>query len=170
MDVSQAYIDFFFKSQSSIAELELIELSHPDFSQVYRVVRNAVEGITVKLETGADEFFDYYPLAIEASTVREDLDYIINIKIGELGEVIPMELDLVAGAANGFQIKPLIKYRTYRSDELLAPMFGPLNLEITEFNFVKDGAEFEAKAPLLNINRTGEVYTLDRFTMLRGFL
>ena len=169
-ELSQAYINFFLNPQSSIAELELLELTHPDFSTVYRIVRNAVDGVTVTLETGAIEFFDYYPLAIEASTVREDLDYIINLKVGDLGEIIPNELDLVANAANGFQVKPLLKYRSYRSDDLTAPMFGPLNLEVTEFNFVKDGAEFEAKAPLLNINRTGEVYTLDRFPMLRGFL
>ena len=169
-ELTQANIDFFFDSQASIAELELIELSHPNFSQTYYVVRNAIKGVTVTLETGTVQLFEYYPLAIEASTVREDLDYIIKMKFGDLGEVIPKELDLLAGAANGFQTKPLLLYRTYRSDELTVPMYGPLRLEVAEFNFVKDGAEFEAKAPLLNINRTGEVYTLDRFPMLRGFL
>jgi hypothetical protein len=29
---------------------------------------------------------------------------------------------------------------------------------------------FEAKAPSLNVNKTGELYTFDRFPMLKGFL
>lgn len=169
-ELTERYINFFLNSQSSIVELELIELSHPNFSTTYCIVRNAVEGVTVKLETGQFVFFDYYPLSLEGSTVREDLDYIIKIKVGDLGEIIPNELDNVSSAEGGFQIKPTLMYRSYRSDELRVPMFGPLRLEVTEFNFVKDGAEFEAKAPLLNINRTGEVYTLDRFPMLRGFI
>ena len=167
---SQQYVDFFLKSKSSIVELELIELTHPSFLNAYRVVRNAVEGLTVTLETGESAFFDYYPLSLEGSTVREDLDYIITIRVGDLGEIIPQELDRVANSVGGFEIKPKLTYRSYRSDDLTAPMFGPLLLEVTEFNFAKEGAEFEAKAPLLNINRTGEIYTLERFPMLRGFL
>jgi len=166
----EQYISFFLNSKSSIAELELIELSHPEFSTVYRIVRNAVEGITVTLETGESSFFDYYPLSLEGSTVQEDLDFIITIKVGDLGEIIPVELDRIAKAVNGFKTKPAVIYRSYRSDDLTAPMYGPLLLEISEFNFIRDGAEFEAKAPLLNISRTGESYSLARFPMLRGLL
>lgn len=167
--LSEKYISFFLNSKASIVELELIELSHPDFSLIYQIVRNAVNGITVTLETGASVFFDYYPLSLEGSTVQEDLDYIITIKVGDLGEIIPIELDRVS-SNDGFDIKPKVIYRLYRSDDLTAPMFGPLTLEISEFNFTKEGAEFEAKAPLLNISRTGELYSLDRFPMLRGNL
>lgn len=181
-ELSEKYVSFFLNSRASIVELELIEISHPDFKgppdidtgefngDPYRIVRNAVNGITVTLETGEEAFFDYYPLSLEGSSVKEDLDYIITIKLGDLGEVIPLELDRLASSNNGFQIKPKVIYRLYRSDDLAAPMYGALLLEISEFNFIKDGAEFEAKAPLLNINRVGETYTLDRFPMLRGNL
>lgn len=161
-------IEFYLNSKSSIVDLELIELTHPKFSIDYRIVRNAVNGLTVTLETGAVAFFDYYPLSIEGSTIREDLDYILTIRLGDLGEIIPAELDRVS-AADGFKTKPVLKYRAYRSDILTKPMFGPLTLEVTEFNHIRDGAEFEAKAPLLNISRTGEIYTLNRFP-LRGFI
>ena len=45
---SQQHIDFFFKSKSSIVELELLELTHPNFSIDYRIVRNAVDGIGIQ--------------------------------------------------------------------------------------------------------------------------
>jgi hypothetical protein len=168
-ELSAKYVSFFLNSKASIVELELIELSHPNFSVIYRIVRNAVNGVTVTLETGEVAFFDYYPLSLEGSTVQEDLDYIITIKVGDLGEIIPAELDRIS-VNDGFSIKPKVIYRLYRSDDLSEPMFGPLLLEISEFNFIKDGAEFEAKAPLLNISRTGELYSLNRFPMLRGNL
>ena len=166
----EEYIDFFLNSKSSIVELELIEIEHPLFSQIYRVVRNAVDGVTVTLENGDVADFEYYPLALDASAVREDLDFAIKIKLGDLGEVIPKEIDNVSAVNSGFSSKPTVKFRTYRSDDLAKPMYGPIVLEITEFNFNREGAEFEAKAPLLNISKTGEVYTLDRFPMMRGFV
>jgi hypothetical protein len=100
---------------------------------------------------------------------REDLDFGIDVTFGDLGQVIPNELDAVR-AANGFTEKPIVKYRTYRSDLLTTPLYGPVKLEIKEFAFNREGAKFTAKAPSLNINQTGEIYTLNRFPMLRGFL
>jgi len=162
-------VDFFLNSKSTIVQFETIEISHPDFSKIYRVVRNKTDGLTATLETTAVVTFDYYPLQISKSSTEDDLDYAIEIEIGDLGEVLPTELDLVQ-AGNGFATKPTLLYRTYRSDDLSVPMFGPVSLEITEITFNKTGAKFEAKAPSLNINRTGEVYSIDRFPMLRGFL
>lgn len=68
-------------------------------------------------------------------------------------------------------IKPKVLYREYRSDDLSSPMNGPLILEAKQFSFKSDGATFEAKAPSLNINRTGITYSVSGpFRTLRGFL
>jgi hypothetical protein len=163
------YTEFFLKSKSSVVQLETLEISHPDFTKVYRIVRNAVEGVTVTLETLQSASFDYYPLQIENAGIRDDLDQAIKINLGDLGEVLPKELDEVS-SNNGFGIKPIIVYRTYRSDDLSRPLFGPVTLEVSSFAFNRQGSTFEAKAPSLNINKTGETYKLDRFKMLRGFL
>lgn len=164
-----AYSEFFLNSRSSIVQLELIEISHPNFTKVYRVVRNAVQGITVTLETGATAAFDYYPLRVENNGAKDDLDQSFTITLGDLGEVLPKELDSVA-SANGFNVKPVVRYRTYRSDDLSRPLFGPIVLEVESFAFTREGSTFTAKAPSLNINKTGELYKLERFPMLRGFL
>lgn len=98
-----------------------------------------------------------------------DLDNGLRISFGDLGEVLPKELDAVA-SANSMHIKPTIIYRVYRSDDLTAPMIGPIRLEATNFSFTREGASFEASAPYVNNNRTGETYNLTRFPMLRAFL
>ena len=164
-----SYSEFFLNSKSSVVQLELMEISHPNFTKVYRVVRNAVKGVSVTLETGAVVAFDYYPMRIENNGSKDDLDQSFTVTLGDLGEVLPKELDSVA-AAGGYGVKPVVTYRTYRSDDLTKPLFGPVVLEVESFAFNREGSTFTAKAPSLNINKTGELYKLERFPMLRGFL
>lgn len=163
------YAEFFLNSRSSVVQLELIEITHSKFTKIYRVVRNAVQGITVTLETGGQATFEYYPLKIENNGAKDDLDQSFTFTLGDLGEVLPLELDSVA-AQDGFGEKPRVVYRTYRSDDLTRPLFGPILLEVESFAFNREGSTFTAKAPSLNINKTGETYLLERFPMLRGFL
>jgi hypothetical protein len=132
-------------------------------------VRNNVAGLTATLETGVTQTFEYYPLKISDTGVRDNLDQKISITLGDLGELIPTELDLVE-AANTFDVNPVCTYRTYRSDDLSAPLFGPVVLQIVTLAMTREGAAFDAQAPSMNINKTGEVYSMDRFPSLRGFL
>ena len=272
------FSEFFLNSRSSVVQLELIQISHPSFSKDYRLVRNAVNGVTVnglgqygrnlfnvsasdnvagyyishtgtltadpnynttgfipvlpgqtysasynnmrsfygpnkQFVTGnplgspatftvpegcywvratvyvsswstfvlaqgssAGDFtpwgqasFDYYPMKIENNGSRDDLDQSFTFSWGDLGEVLPTELDRVA-VSGGFGFKPQVVYHTYRSDDTTASLFGPVIMEVESFAFNRDGSTFTAKAPSLNINKTGEIYTLERFPMLRGFL
>jgi hypothetical protein len=137
---------------------------------VYRRVRNHRDGIDVVLEGGgAPVHFAWYPMLIEELSDRADLDTGLRISFGDLGEVLPKELDAVT-KADLMSIKPIIIYRMYRSDDLTAPLIGPITLEATTFSFTREGASFEAAAPYLNRARTGETYNLTRFPMLRAFL
>lgn len=164
------YSEFFLKSKASVVQLELVEISHPFFTQVYRRVRNSLQAVTVTLEDGVTEAtFSYYPLKITSMGARTDLESGFRIDLGDLGEILPKELDAVA-ANDAFEVKPTLVYRTYRSDDLSEPLFGPVSLECSNFSFNSEGASFEAKAPSLNNNRTGESYLFERFPMLRGFL
>ena len=89
------YSEFFLSSKSSIVQLELLEISHPNFSEVFRIVRNAVAGVDVVLETGVTETFNYRPLKIKGIGTRDNLDFGLVIDLGDLGEVLPKELDLI---------------------------------------------------------------------------
>lgn len=163
------YAAFFLNSRTSVAYLETLEISHPNFTQTHRIVSNAADGVTVTLETGARAAFVFLPVRVRPTGSGDDLDQIIRVDLGDLGEIIPAELDAVA-AAEGFSVKPTVLYRVYRSDDLTAPLLGPLRLEVHNLNSNQDGSSFEARAPALNLNRTGELYRLERFPMLRGFL
>lgn len=162
-------LSYFLNSNRDVVRYELVEISHPSFTQVYRRVRNNSDGVTVTLEDGSQAFFDYYPMAITELSDQANLDTGVRIDFGDLGEVLPKELD-AAYAADMMGTKPTVVYRAYRSDDLSAPMIGPLRLEAAAFSFKREGASFEASAPYVNNNKTGETYNLKRFPMLRGFL
>jgi hypothetical protein len=163
------YTEFFLNSNSNVIQLELLEISHPSFSQTYFIVRNKIAGVTVTLEDSSSQFFEYYPLKITPVSNSDDLDQTIKVELGDLGTLLPQELDAVA-VAGTFDVKPTLIYRTYRSDDLSAPLSGPVRYEISNIPFNKDGSSFEARAPRLNQLATGELYTLDRFPALKGFL
>lgn len=163
------YVEFFLNSKSSIVLVECIELIHPNFSETYRVVRNATRGITVRHEDDIDYDYIYYPLKIDRQGSLEDLDYGLQIEFGDLGNNLQKEVDIIA-ANDGFATKPQCVLRMYRSDDLTKPIHGPLFLEVNELAFNNEGAQFDAVAPLKNISATGELYDLNRFPMLRGFL
>ena len=162
--------DFYLGARSSVTLWETLEVSHPSFSQVYRVVANNTSGISAAPASGeARVDFEYYPLQFRPSQTQDDLDYAIQVVFADLGQVIPQELDRVSTAGT-FGTKPRAIYRAYRSDNLDAPIIGPLNLEVLGMTYTQQGATFTAQAPTVNILKTGEVYTLERFPMLRGFL
>lgn len=163
------YSEFFLNSDSSVVPLETLDITHPSFSKRYAIVRNAVGGLTATLEDSTSLDFDYYPLAIKPTGASSDLDQKLEIQLGDLGDVVPKEIDLVQ-AAGTFGTKPTLIYRSFRSDDLTAPMDGPYRFEITSIAQKKDAAAFTAEAPALNSSRTGEIYSTDRFPMLIGFL
>jgi hypothetical protein len=166
-----SYESFFLNAQSNIIQYELLEISHPSFSQTYYIVRNAANGLTVTHESGGGgvKVYSYYPLRITSLGAKGDLEQGLRVDLGDLGQVIPLELDAVFDADTA-DTKPVVKFRTYRSDDLTAPMVGPYTYEITVITSNEEGSSFEAKAPSLNANRTGEIYSFDRFEGLRGFL
>ena len=171
--MSEELQDYFFTSTMDVGYIDLVEITHPNFTETYRLVRNYSldnGGITVNLsaeEQGA--FFTFRPIQLTPLSSRDDPESSISVQLGDVGEIISREMEFV-GASDGFQTKPTMRYWAYRSDELGAPMYGPVELEIKDVEINQDGASFEAHAPFLNETATGELYTLDRFPMLRGYV
>lgn len=160
---------YFLASTGDVVQLECVEISHPNFSQVYRIIRNATHGISVYHETGELVHYDYVPVTLAMSGLSNDLDFSLSVNLGDLGSTLTKEYANLH-ATDTFKIKPKLFYRAYRSDDLSRPMVGPLILEISMMNFNREGTSFEASAPKLSINKTGEAYATDRFEGLRGFL
>lgn len=171
--------EFIFARHPAVVQLQLIELSHPNFSATYRFVRNCPVGVKAMHEddTGPHNYA-YLPMQIKTLGTTNSLDQQMEITIGDVGKILPTEIGLISDS-NGFQTKPELVYREYRSDEitlndgdivLIAPMFGPLTLEINALAFNKQGCVFTAKPPQFNRTRTGEIYDVGRFPMLVGFV
>jgi len=164
--MADKYTEFFLNSNINIIAYECIEISHPSFTKIYRLVRNNTLGLTVGVNT-----YEYCPMKITPISQRDDLDQFIKIELGDLGEIIPIEIDNIF-QENSFATLPTVIYNVFKSDNLVLtdPLFGPILLEIKTFTFNKNGCMFEAKAPSLNVQRVGEYYRLDRFPALKGFL
>lgn len=164
-----SYTEFFLATPSAVVMLDLIDISHPSFTQPYYTVRNAARGVTVVLETDVAREYQFYPLKVEPLGFRDNLDQGFSITVGDTGDTLPTELDRIF-ADDAFDVYPTFVYRAYRSDDLTQPLYGPVNLVIEKMTMTEDGAVFEAKAPSLNDGRTGELYRMDRFPMMRGLL
>lgn len=164
------YVDFFLGSPASVVKLELVEVSHPAFSVPYRFVRNHAAGVTVDLSPAEQNvFFPYYPARISAIGAHDDLDAAIRVELGNLGAVLPEEIDAVEAAGRAGE-KPMARFWVFRSDDLTGPILGPLILEITALQMNAETTSFEAMAPDLNNKRTGTRYLLEMFPTLRGFV
>lgn len=171
--------EFFFAAHPSIISLQCVELIHPNFSGTYRFVRNAVKGIRVTYEDDSGPFnYQYLPMQIKTLGATSSLDQQMEITLGDVGTILSTEIALISDA-NGFQTKPELVYREYRSDEFtiidgdavyFGPMFGPFTLEVNALAFNKSGCVFTAKPPQFNRTRTGEIYDIGRFPMLAGFV
>lgn len=161
--------DYFLRGNPNDVLLQCVEVSHPSFTKTYRYVKNAADGVTVKHEDGTSRDYLYSPLTIQKSKSSDDLDQSINIGVGDLGEDFPKEIDRLRNGS--YQtVKPILNYREYLTSDLTKPMLSIFNLEVTDYQPKTDGAVFTCKARQLNISRTGEVYNLSDFPMLRGFL
>lgn len=160
--------EYFLNRKADVGRHECLSISHPAFSKVYNVVRNPPAPYSSGL-TAEGTHYEYYPLDIKSIGFRPNLDSGFRINLGDLGEIVPTELDLVA-EDDTFSIKPTVIWRMYRSDDLAQPIQGPLTLEASQLSFKAEGCSFEAKAPSVNNNRTGELYNTTRFPMLAGVM
>lgn len=169
MSNNSDYVTYFLASRSSAVQYDTLELSHPNFTRTYFVVRNKTSGLTATLETGDEVEFEYVPMRIRGTDVRENLDYGVSVIFGDLGEILQRELDAVR-AANGTTEVVNAVYRTYSSENLSSPLFGPIELIVKQISFSREGATFDAGVPALNDTGTGEKYDPDRFVPIKGFL
>ena len=165
------YTSFFLDSSSGVVPLECVEISHPDFEQPFRYVKNDVNGVTVKhAVSGPNVEYVYQPMSIQRSTVTNALDQKLALTIGDVDDEL-IEAVISARLGENWNQRPQVKWRLYRDDDLSSPMVELQTLEVASLS--KDGTgncTFDAKAPELNSVKTGETYSLERFPLLRGMI
>ena len=146
-----------------------VEVSHPAWSKVYRIVQNHADGITVQHENSVSYDYEYVPLTIQRGNNSDDLDQDITIGVGDLGETFPLELD--AARASAFaDVRPTLNYREYNLSDLTNPQLTILGLEVTDYEPKREGAVFVCRAKQMNLTKTGITYNIKDFPTMRGFI
>ena len=164
------YAEFFLNRSGSVVQLECLEVSHPSFAQTYYVVRNAVAGVTVTHEDSTVHAYQYVPLLIERGSTTDDLDQSLRVSIADMGNQLADDIDAVLSGAFA-DVKPTIKYRLYRHDDLSAPIYTLKTLEVSNMSRDNSGSTtFVAMAQQLNNTKTGMIYSFVDYPSLRGYL
>jgi hypothetical protein len=155
------FIAFFLNNQASVIMYDTIEISHPNMSQIYYLVRNNSNGLVATDENSNVLTFQYLPFVIsKGKSSSTDLDQTFEVQLGDLGDILATEIDAII-LADGMATKPVIKYRGFASDNLAAPIYGPLRYEINSVPRNSDGNSISASVARLADNKTGEAYTID---------
>lgn len=164
------YVAFFLNTQSSVIALDCIEISHPSFASTLYFVRNVPDGIVLIHEDNLSHYYTYQPMKIDRSNVSNDLEQTMQITLADLDDSFINAIKNIRHSAYP-RVKPKIKYRLYRDDDLSSPVMSLQTLEIANVSKDKSGnVSFEAKAPELNSVKTGKTYGVEDFPMLRGTL
>src|SRR5688572_15937945 len=102
-------------SKPSVVRLDTLEISHPNFSQTYRLVHTVPPGAT-SIEA-MSETWDYCPMQVLPIASTDDLVQALTVTLGDVGEIIATEIEAVWDA-NGLNTRPTLTYRAFRSDDL----------------------------------------------------
>lgn len=158
------YSEFFLSGRSDVMQYEMLVISHPSFSKSYYLTRNGPDGVSAGGNTWV-----YCPMEITPSGARSDLDFAVNILLGDVGVIAQAEIERVRDADGNLEY-PSVEYMTFASNQLATPLNGPLSLTVTSFSLTRIGAAFECIPQIINRNRAGMFYTAANFPSLRGFL
>jgi hypothetical protein len=162
------HTEFFLNRSGAVVQLECLEIAHPSFSQTFYIVRNATAGLTVTHEDSTTHDYIYVPVQIDRGNTSDDLDQKLSITLGELGRILPDEIDAVI-AGEYADVRPTVRYRVYRSDNLSAPIETLKTLHVESMSRDASGTTtFVAQAAKLNSTKTGWTYSPELFPSIRG--
>ena len=161
-----SFSEFFLNGSARSVRLDTLVISHPNFTREYALVRNAIGGVTATIEDGTEQVFEQYPFNITDQAIRPDLDFSMQVQLGDLGEIIPQEIDAVR-AADGMRTRPTVIYRSFSSSDLTRILEGPFRLEMRGPAVSAEGTAFVAAAKTANTSATGRFYSYSDFPTLR---
>jgi hypothetical protein len=170
---SQQFIEFFLNADSCLIQFECVEIAHPSLSQTYRFVRNSGRnGINVDHNDGSGVFnYSYLPMKITPKSRENNLDFGLTVTVGDVGETLAEEIRRIESDGT-YSTPPTLTYRTYRSDNLTAPMYGAFVFNVYNINLDKKGASLDCATRKLNTLKTGEFYdpTSGEYEIVKSFI
>lgn len=144
--------------------VEVVEISHSAFPETFYLCKEP-EGVFVTLEDGTVVKAEGVNMQIQRADSKENLDEKFQFdfndteaKIQRYANMIPLDSEE----------KVKVTYRLYMASDTNDPALKSI-LEGETLSFKIGSATINAQAPTLVANRTGELYTLERFPMLQAF-
>jgi len=169
-DASSEYTDFYLRNSEGAWPLHTLQVNQVSFSKEYRFQPYYREGLWLRDESGQQQYYQWMPLKLDSLSDRANLDFGLSVTLGDLGEFLPDEIQRARDAGTLVTDPAVVRYRIYRSNNLEAPMYGPITLQAKTIARTVQGAQFDAKAPQINATKTGMIYRTDLFPTLLGFL
>ena len=167
LDLEQQLREFLASAPRSKYMIEVVSIAHSALTQTYHLWKEPVAG-TVTDESS--NVLSVIPVncQIDPAGSPDNLDqkFTVTIDTTDPDNILRNELDLIPLTT---EERILLTYRVYLSDDFTEPQ-AVQQLQVESINYGRGIASLSAVAPRLNITRTGELYTLKRFPMLRGFL
>jgi len=149
-----------------IYTIDTLEISHSLFTQTYYLTREPA-GITAFDENGLEIDFTGANFEPVLNSTKNDLDENFQFTLPDINNYLDDELSRIP-LNNDEKIACI--YRGYNSDDLSAPSYGPIRLEVLSVSQQKGIFTISAGAPQLNWSQTGIIYDYDTFPMLRALL
>ena len=154
------YTSFFLNNHGGAVVLECLEITHPSFNEPARFIKNDTDGVIAEGQS-----YEYQPMSIKRNNVSNDLEQQLSITLADMEDHFFKQVINTMDS----NTRPSVVFKLFSDQDLETPLMTMQKLEIASLS--KDGsglATFEAQAPELNSVKTGRIYTLEDFPLLRG--
>lgn len=152
-------------------EFEVISLSAPWFTQTYYLQNTFVDGVDVTLDDGVTVVTaEYAPMAIGQASSNADMSYTREFTIQQVNDIIATE---ISGRDPALRQKVTVSsrgYVMYRDGTVSAQKTPTISTEVTKTTRNNIGTTIGTATKPVNNTTTGEVATVTRVPMLKGFL
>jgi hypothetical protein len=140
--------------------VETLELSHPLFSKVWRLV-NAMDQVVATLEGGGSGVFQ--PVAFQVQLPPSDAQggQLLTVVVANFGRIIRDEIE---AAAKDPDQRMSLTYRLYLSNALTEPQTAPIKLSVDTIAMTNESITLQAgRSDTLNMPFPSTVYDIVKF-------
>ena len=154
------YTSFFLNNHGGAVVLECLEITHPSFNEPARFIKNDTDGVIAE-----GLHYEYQPMSIKRNNVSNDLEQQLSITLADMEDHFFKQVINTMDS----NTRPSVVFKLFSDQDLVTPLMTMQKLEIASLSKDSAGlATFDAQAPELNSVKTGRIYTLEDFPLLRG--
>lgn len=167
MEITNEMLAVLDQSTGPAGLIECIEISHSKWPLILRYVINSNEAMNLTHEDGQAFEYTYAPVSISRSTDQDTLEQELSFTLGDVGEAVPTLIDLFIH--DEVIELPNVSYRAYLMGKYDVPIFVARDLELESVTRDWQGTRGDSRAPGLNDNGNGEIYSASTDPSLIGF-